>query len=350
MLNYLRFLLLPFSLIYGLITSIRNKLYDWGVFKSTKFELPIICIGNLVVGGSGKTPTTEYLVELLSDYKIAILSRGYGRKTKGFILADDEATAETIGDEPMQYYQKFDQVTVAVCEDRVKGINMLKADHDLILMDDAYQHRAVKAGFNILLFEFEKVLKRQYLLPAGNLREALSNYDRANAVLITKSPSPVNIVDQIEIRRKIDLTLEQRISFSSIKYGQATHLFSRESKADLTGNEIFLLTGIANPKPLFKYVEVYASRVHSYEYPDHYVFKREDLERLVRDFKSNPAKEKIIITTEKDSQRLLGDNLRDLLLNLPIFYLPIAITLAPKDKFTFDQNILNYVANNKRIS
>jgi len=346
MLNYLRLLLLPFSLIYGLITSIRNKLYDWGVFKSTKFDIPVICIGNLVVGGSGKTPTTEYLVELLSDYKIAILSRGYGRKTKGFILADDQATAETIGDEPMQYYHKFEKVTVAVCEDRVKGINMLKADHEVILLDDAYQHRAVKAGFNILLFEFEKVLKRQFLLPAGNLRESLSNYNRANAVLITKSPSPVNIVDQIEIRRKIDLTLAQRISFSSIKYGHAIHLFSREIKADLAGCEIFLLTGIANPKPLFQYLEGFSSRIHSHEYPDHYVFKREDVERLIRDFNSNPAKEKIIITTEKDSQRLLGDNLKDLLLNLPIFYLPIAITLAPKDKFTFDQNILNYVANN----
>jgi len=350
MLNYLRLLLLPFSLIYGLITSIRNKLYDWGVFKSTKFELPIICIGNLVVGGSGKTPTTEYLVELLRDYKIAILSRGYGRETKGFMLADNQATAETIGDEPMQYYHKFDKVTVAVCEDRIKGINMLKANHDVILLDDAYQHRAVKAGFNILLFEFEKVLKRQFLLPAGNLRESLSNYDRANAVLITKSPSPVNIVDQIEIRRKIDLTLEQRISFSSIKYGHAIHLFSNEIKTDLVGCEIFLLTGIANPKPLFQYLEGFSSQIHSYEYPDHYVFKREDIGTLIKDFKSNPTKDKIIITTEKDSQRLLGDNLKDLLLNLPIFYLPIAIALAPKDKFTFDQNILNYVANNKRIS
>ncbi len=350
MINILRYFLFPISLVYGLIILIRNKFYDWGIFKSTKFDLPIICIGNLAVGGSGKTPTTEYIVRLLKDKKIAILSRGYGRKTKGFILANDQATAETIGDEPLQYYKKFKNVTVAVCEDRVYGIKQLEANHDVVLLDDAYQHRAVKAGFYILLFEFAKILKWQFLLPVGNLREPLSNYNRTNAVLITKSPQPVNIVDQIEIRKKIDLELDQRISFSSIKYGDFVHLFSGEVKLDVSKYEIFLLTGIANPTPLFNYLSSFSSEVYQFEYPDHHVFSNKNIEDLINAFRASNKKEKIIITTEKDSQRLLGDNLRDLLLNLPIYYVPIEIELAPKDKFTFDQNILNYVANAKRIS
>jgi tetraacyldisaccharide 4'-kinase len=350
MINYLRLLLFPFAILYGFVILLRNKLYDWGIFKSTKFDLPVICIGNLVVGGSGKTPTTEYIVRLLTDYKIAILSRGYGRETKGFFLADKNSTAKTIGDEPMQYFQKFPTITVAVCEDRVKGINLLKDTHHVILLDDAYQHRAVKAGFNILLFEFDKLMKMQFLLPMGNLREPLRNYNRANAVLITKSPNPVNMVDQVEVRRKIDTNLNQRISFSSIKYGELTHLFTKEIKHDITSFEIFLLTGIANPKPLLVYLNQFSEHIHSFEYPDHHDFSQQDINDLIKAFNEHPAKEKIIITTEKDSQRLLGDNLTDLLLNLPIYYLPIEIELAPKDKFTFDKNILDYVASTKRIS
>ena len=349
MIGILRYFLFPLSIIYGFITFLRNKLYDWGIFKATKFDLPIICVGNLAIGGAGKTPTTEYLVRLLAGYKIAILSRGYGRKTKGFLLADENATSQSIGDEPMQYYHKFKHITVAVCEDRVYGINKLKEEHDVILLDDAYQHRAVKAGFNLLLFEFDKLLKWQFLLPMGNLRESFSNYHRANAVLVTKSPNPVNIVDQIDIRKKIDLTIEQRISFSSIKYGQLINLFTEETTDEIKGKIIFLLTGIANPKPLLKHLNEFSANIIQFEYPDHHDYSVEDLKALIVAFNEHPTKEKIIITTEKDSKRLLGDNLKDLLLDLPIFYLPIEIELASKDKFTFDKNILDYVANAKRI-
>ncbi|MGF1924988.1 MAG: tetraacyldisaccharide 4'-kinase [Bacteroidia bacterium] len=341
----LRYLLFPISIIYGLVTALRNKFYDWGIFKSITFDLPVICIGNLVVGGAGKTPTTEYLVKLLSNYKVAILSRGYGRKTTGFIRADKDSTAQTIGDEPMQYFQKFDSVTVAVCEDRVKGINQLKDTHDVILLDDAYQHRAVKAGFNLLLFEFDKLLKWQFLLPTGNLRESFSGYKRANAVLVTKSPTPVNIVDQINIRKKIDLTLEQRISFSSIKYGKLVHLLTSEPGPEIAAQTVFLLTGIADPKPLVAYLRQFTQTIVPFEFPDHYQFTNSDINKLVKAFADHPAKEKIIVTTEKDSKRLL----KDLLLNLPIFYLPIEVELAVKDKYTFDKNILDYVARAKRI-
>jgi len=349
MITILRYLLFPISIIYGFITQVRNKLYDWGIFKSTTFDIPIICIGNLVVGGAGKTPTTEYLVRLLADYKVAILSRGYGRKTKGFYVANELSTAQTIGDEPLQYYHKFSEVTVAVCEDRVYGINQLKSTHDVILLDDAYQHRAVRAGFNLLLFEFDKLLRWQFLLPTGNLRESFSGYHRAHAVLVTKSPVPVNIVDQINIRKKIDLSIEQRISFSSIQYGQLEGLFHKKMGPEINGQALFLLTGIANPKPLLTYLQQFSDEVISFQYPDHHQFTEDNIKGMVNAFHAHPSKEKIIITTEKDSKRLLGDNLRDLLLNLPIFYLPIEIELAKKDKFTFDKNILDYVASAKRI-
>ena len=350
MLTIIRYFLFPISIFYGFVTLFRNKLYDWNIFKSTKFDVPIICIGNLVVGGAGKTPTTEYLVKLLSDYKVAILSRGYGRKTKGFIVADWHATTQSIGDEPMQYYQKFEQVTVAVCEDRVYGINQLKNTHDVILLDDAYQHRAVKAGFNLLLFEFDKLLKWQFLLPTGNLREPFYGYDRADAVLITKSPVPVSMVDQMNIHKKIDLTSAQRISFSSIKYGQLIGLKNGQVGPQINGQVVFLLTGIANPKPLVKYLLGLSSTIIPFEYPDHHYFTRGNVNDLIKAFNEFNSQEKIIITTEKDSKRLLGDNLKDLLLNLPIFYLPIEIELAVKDKFTFDKNILNYVASTERIN
>ncbi|RZK57064.1 MAG: tetraacyldisaccharide 4'-kinase [Pedobacter sp.] len=350
MIKYLRLFLLPFSVIYGFIILIRNKLYDWGIFKSTKFDLPVICIGNLVIGGAGKTPTTEYLVRLLADYKMAILSRGYGRETKGFLLADENSTAKTIGDEPMQYFRKFKDITVAVCEDRVFGINQLKNNHDVILLDDAYQHRAVKAGFNLLLFDYASTQKFQFLLPAGNLREPWSNYNRAQAVLVTKTPLPLNMVDQIEVRRKIDTRIDQRISFSSIKYGNLVHLHTDETEEITAGNVIFLLTAIANPKPLEGYLAQFSKEILKFEYPDHHNFSSENINNLITAFYNHPGKQKIIITTEKDSQRLLDYNFADLLLNLPIYYLPIEIELAPKDKFTFDKNILDYVANHKRIS
>ncbi|MBY0244293.1 MAG: tetraacyldisaccharide 4'-kinase, partial [Sphingobacteriaceae bacterium] len=169
MLYYLRILLFPISMVYGAVTWLRNKCFDYGYLKATSFNLPVICVGNLVVGGAGKTPFTEYLAWLLKDYKVAILSRGYGRKTKGFLIATAKDTAQTIGDEPLQYFHKFKNITVAVCEDRVLGIRNLEQNHDVIILDDAYQHRYVKAGFNALLFDFKTFVKKQFLLRTGNL-------------------------------------------------------------------------------------------------------------------------------------------------------------------------------------
>ena len=341
-------MLLPFNAIYALVVSVRNKFFDWGIFKSTSFDLPIICVGNLAVGGSGKTPTTEYLVRLLSDYKVAILSRGYGRKTKGFILANDTATAETIGDEPLQYFRKFKNVTVAVCEDRVTGINQLKENHEVILLDDAYQHRKVKAGFNILLFEFAKIKGFQMLMPAGNLREPFSGVKRTQEVLITKSPQEIPVNVKQKISSKLNLNAQQGLAFAYINYQKLKQLYTGEEVDFNSNQEVFLLTGIANPTPLKQYLESKKVNIHSFEYPDHHLFTEKEIEALAKAFAAHPAKEKIILTTEKDGQRLLDNNLRDLLLNLPVYYLPIANEINAADKSRFDQKILDYVAHTQR--
>ncbi|WP_449439307.1 tetraacyldisaccharide 4'-kinase [Pedobacter steynii] len=351
MTKYLRLLLLPFSVVYGLIILIRNKLYDIGVFKQTTFNLPVICVGNLVVGGSGKSPVTEYLVNLFPDKRIAILSRGYGRKTTGYILADATATAESIGDEPMQFYNKFPNVTVAVCEKRVAGINHLKSNHDLIILDDAFQHRSVKPGFSILLFEYQKLLSMQFLLPAGNLREPFFGYHRAQALLITKGPENIEAHQKQTCIRKFDKDAQQNVSFSFLTYGNLTHLVSKaeQSLTSLSGNTmVFLLTGIANPMPLLWELQKYTKQINHSDYPDHYRFTVQNIQQLVNAFNNHPSEEKIIITTEKDAQRLLDDVLKELLLNLPVFYLPVKITLPEEDKATFDKKILDYVSSTTR--
>ncbi|KLT66066.1 tetraacyldisaccharide 4'-kinase [Pedobacter sp. BMA] len=352
-LNYLRLLLLPFSLIYGLAITLRKKLYDWGLMRSVKFDLPVICVGNLAVGGSGKTPTTEYLVRLLASYKIAILSRGYGRTTKGFVLADHNATALTIGDEPLQYYQKFDNVTVAVCEDRVAGIERLKENHDLVILDDAFQHRAVRAGLNILLFEFRKLGTLQFLLPAGNLRDVFSSRKRADVLLVTKSPVPLLHVAQQASINELQPNNTQKVLHSYLKYADLQHLYNEEESLPLDtikDYEIFLLTGIANPAPLIEELQKYSETIHHEEFPDHYAFKSEDIKRFKKAFESGIKKEKIIITTEKDSKRLKAAGFKDLLVNLPVYFLPIEVELFEEDKITFDELILNYVKSNRRNS
>lgn len=348
MIKYLRLLLFPFSILYGIAVFIRNKLYDFGLLKSTGFDLPVICVGNLVVGGSGKSPVTEYLVSLLSGYRIAILSRGYGRKTKGFILADATATAEQIGDEPMQFYRKFPQVTVAVCEDRVKGVSLLKDQHDVIILDDAYQHRAIRAGFYILLFEFEKLLNFQFLLPAGNLREAFGGYKRAQSILITKCPENINENEMQQCLARFPDFAGSGPAFSGLEYQDLIPLTGGKSISCSTitpDTAIFLLTGIANPRPLTKKLESHTPLLFHHDYPDHYHFSTSDIERLIKAFQTHPAKEKLIITTEKDAQRLLSDTLKELLLNLPVYYLPVKIGIRGADKITFDQNILDYVSS-----
>ncbi len=350
LINKLRILLLPFSLIYGLIILIRNKLYDWEILKSYSFNFPIICVGNLAVGGSGKTPTTEYLIRLLEGYKIATLSRGYGRKTKGFLLAEGNSTAETIGDEPLQYFRKFKNITVAVSEDRVEGVKKLMASHDVIILDDAFQHRRLKAGLNMLLFEFFKLRRPQFFLPAGDLRDAFSSRTRADLILVTKTP--LNILQDQRQRDKRALRIgeEQQVVHSFLKYRTLIHVFnsSQKSLEALAGADVYLLTGIANPKPLLKQIKILGGRVILHRYPDHHVFSFKEIEKLKADFLAGANEKKLIVTTEKDCQRLKTAVFENLLVDLPTYYIPMEVGIFDDDKDAFDRTILEYVESYTR--
>jgi tetraacyldisaccharide 4'-kinase len=351
MLKYLRLFLFPLSLIYGLIIIVRNWCYDLGILKSVQFDLPVICVGNLAVGGSGKTPVTEYLVNLLSGKKIAILSRGYGRNTRGFLLADATSTASTIGDEPMQYYNKFPLVTVAVCEDRVKGIRLLEKDHDLIILDDAYQHRRVKAGLYILLFEYASMFRMQWMLPTGNLREPFAGYRRADAILITKSPLAISSERKDYILNKFADAYKPRVHFAVINYAGYKPVFALSTYRAEALNEnttVFMLTGIANPLPLVQHLESQFKQVSPHCFPDHHRFSVAEISALVEAFKKDSAVDKCIITTEKDAQRLLDDNIKELLVDLPVFYLPIAVQMQAADQDKFNNHIIEYVSNRTR--
>ncbi len=343
--RYFRYLLLPFSLLYGLVTVIRNYFYDTRIFKSTGFKLPVIAIGNLEVGGAGKSPMTEYLIQLLkSQHKIATLSRGYGRQTKGFFYAGKNSTAKTVGDEPLQFKQKFPEITVAVCENRVAGVKKLLPDHDLILLDDAYQHRALKPGFSILLFDFGKIKEPHFLLPAGNYRENFSGKKRADMIVISKCPPDLSAAKQLEIKNRMLLLPHQNLFFTSIVYlpfkpflntGDAVFIDPKST--------LFVLTGIANPKPLLQHLRKQFAAVITHNYPDHHPFTSKNISKLVADFAACQMLNKAIITTEKDAQRLQEPKLQQLLAALPVFVLPIGISFLGDEAASFQQIIESYV-------
>ncbi|MFV0531102.1 MAG: tetraacyldisaccharide 4'-kinase [Flavobacteriales bacterium] len=331
-----RIILLPISIPYGIITYIRNKLYDQGILKSTSFNLPIICIGNLSIGGTGKTPHTEYIIHLLkNNYKTAVLSRGYGRKSKGYILADDHATSEVLGDEPLQFYSKFkNEITVAVDENRVEGIqNLIQTiAPEVILLDDAFQHRAIQAGFNIILTPFDDLFTEDHVLPAGNLREYPSGINRADVVIVTKCPVELNEYDKNHIISKIQAISALKIYFSYIEYDTKIYGQKTLDIKKIFNEKIILLTGIANPKPMMEYLKTKVEIVEHLSFPDHHNFTKKDISLI-----KEKTKNHIILTTEKDYMRLkfveLSEN--------PLFYLPIRIKLDKPDEF--DQMIKQYV-------
>ena len=347
----LRLILFPFTFLYGFIVILRNVLYDAGLFKSTKFDLPVISVGNLTAGGAGKTPMIEYLIHLLHNYdKIAILSRGYGRKTRGFYEVKPHSSVQETGDEPLQFKNKFPSLTVAVCEDRVTGIGNLKDAHDLILLDDAFQHRAVKAGFSILLFDYNNLMKWQWLLPAGDLREPLSGKKRADYIVITKTPVNLDAEGKKLVTDKVRPLKNQQIFFSYIHYGQLVSLTGALRPLDSISSHttVFLLTGIAFPVPLVNEVKKYTQNIHHHSYPDHHVFTPKNMIKLAEDFNNHSREDKIIITTEKDLQRLKSPGIKELLHGLPVYFLPVKAALHEPEKAAFDALILNYVTKHLR--
>ena len=342
--KYLRLLLFPFSLMYGLVIVMRNWLYDAGLLVSRGFDIPVIAVGNLEVGGAGKSPMTEYLIRLLkNEYKLATLSRGYGRITKGFLIADKTTNATQIGDEPAQFKHKFPEIAVAVCEKRVIGIEQLKADHDLIILDDAYQHRAVKPGLSILLFDCNSINQAQFLLPAGNLREPFSGLWRADVIVISKCAEDISDATQKKIANKINPLPYQQLYFTAISYlpfrdmaGSNTNVVIDDDTA------VFLLTGIANPTPLVDYIKTQTSNVIHHNYPDHHSFSLKNITKLANDFNTCQSQKKLIITTEKDAQRLGLHELREILNQLPVYIQPIGVKFLQHQQ-NFDQTVLNYV-------
>ena len=326
--------LLPFSPIYGLVTRVRNLCYDKGIFNSKSYSFPIICIGNLSVGGTGKSPMVEYLIDYLGkDHRVATLSRGYGRTTKGFHLLNTSDTAKIVGDEPLQFKNKFPEVHVAVDENRQRGIaELIKiVSPEVIILDDALQHRPVKAGLNILLTTYGKLYPDDLLLPAGNLREPISGANRADIILVTKCPRDLSESEQAKISRKLKLNPHQNLFFSYIDYSSEILNDDQSiSLESLHGKKISLVTGIANPQPLLEHLKGEKIDFEHLRFPDHYNFKDTDIENIIGE---------MILTTEKDYMRL-----RSLMKNQKLFYIPISLKFikgAEKFEKLIDQYILN---------
>jgi tetraacyldisaccharide 4'-kinase len=343
-----RILLLPFSFLYAIVVVIRNKFYDWHFFKSYTFNTPIISVGNLEVGGSGKTPLVEYLIKLLNgSHKLSTLSRGYGRKTKGFRWIDKNDEAYLSGDEPLQIKQKFPNISVAVCENRVEGIEKIKENHSLILMDDAYQHRAVIPGLSILLFDYNRLNSYRFLLPAGNYREPFSGRKRADIIIISKTPTQLSKEEQQLLKNKLKIKAHQKVFFSYIKYAsELNHLFlnhSLEVKNINKNTEVLLITGIAKPDLLLAEISKYTNLIKHHSYSDHHQFSTKNMLKLVKDFENINSNNKIIITTEKDAVRLKSEENRKFVENFPIYEWPIEAVFHTSESENFDKEILKYV-------
>ncbi|MFD1259018.1 tetraacyldisaccharide 4'-kinase [Mucilaginibacter terrae] len=350
MTKYLRWLLLPFSLVYGLVVIMRNWLYDAGIFTSRTFNLPVIAVGNLDVGGAGKTPMTEYLVRLLKDdHKLATLSRGYGRQTKGFLTATATSiTATELGDEPSQFHQKFPGITVAVSEKRAWGIEQLMNDHEVIVLDDAYQHRAVNPGFKILLLDYNRLNDPKLLLPAGNLREPFIGRYRADVMVVSKCPAGLT---QAQQQKALEVLLPlhyQQVYFTGITYLPLQNLEGQPVSKNIDSHTtVFLLTGIANAQPLLSYIKEHTLHVIHHNYPDHHQFSIKNIAKLAKDFNGCKAPKKVIITTEKDAQRLYEPQLLPQVKALPIWVLPIGIQFLNQQQQQFNNTIYNYVKQYK---
>lgn len=303
----IRILLFPFAVLYDIITSFRNLFYDNGIFKSEEFDIPVIAVGNLNMGGTGKSPQIEYLIKLLQkDKKVAVLSRGYKRKTSGFVLINEKHTALDVGDEPLQFFKKFSNIHVAVDANRMNGIQRLQQEvnPDVILLDDAYQHRKVKASFYVLLTKYGDLYSNDFLLPTGNLRESSRGAKRANLIVVTKCPEYLSATEKQRIIKRLRTHSDQQVFFSTISYDEATSGATKVLVSDLQDHEVILVTGIANPKPLLDYLSAQGCSFEHFNFPDHHNFTKEDIRQIRNAFGSLESVTKILLSTEKDYMRL----------------------------------------------
>lgn len=349
-----RLLLFPFALLFGCIVYVRNKLYDWGIFRSQKFDVGTIVVGNLSVGGSGKSPHIEYLVRLLKkEYSVAVLSRGYKRKTKGFRLAKQHATAHEVGDEPAQFKHKFRKQIVAVDEKRTRGIRkMMDIDPytDVILLDDAFQHRSVKPGLSILITDFHLPYFDDYLMPTGRLREHASGARRADIVIVSKCPKVVTPFTRRRFQEGLKLKDHQSLFFTKYKYGNLHRVFNGSEPPHKLKkySSIVMLAGIANPYPLEEKLGPYCNELVRLNYPDHYQYKKSDFERIKKAYDNIFTKNKIIITTEKDATRIRTAVGNEIIKDLPLYYIPVEVVFHKGQKQKFDSRILDYVEKDRR--
>ena len=345
-------LLAPLSWIYAIVLHIRHWLYDYGILKSKGFSVPTICIGNLSFGGTGKTPHTEYLIKLLKDKaNVAVLSRGYGRKSEGFIIADENSTYEQIGDEPLQYHLKFNDITVAVDNNRPHGVSSLmkmSKTPDVILLDDAYQHRKIKPGINILLTEYYSLYKKDMLTPAGNLRDVKSAAKRADIIIVTKSPRVLLPYDKRDVINIINAKPYQKVFFTYIDFQELKPINHTATDTKLSEmKSVYLFCGIANPYPLEDHLKRKYNTLITNYYNDHHSFTNGDIDVILDGFNSVIGKNKIIVTTEKDLMRLTNSSLINRFDNVPLFTIPIEVRFNDeKEEETFKYLILNYVGKN----
>lgn len=351
--------LYPFSLLYGLATSVRNALFENEIIPSTSFPIPIISVGNLAVGGTGKTPHTEFILSVLQeDWKIAVLSRGYKRKTKGFQLADEKSDSQTLGDEPFQIHQKFPGVTVAVDEKRVHGVKKLQSllpDLQVVVLDDAFQHRYIQAGLSVLLTDYSNIYTRDMLLPAGTLREWHSGSKRANIIVVTKCPSNISPIDMRIIESELKPENNQLLFFSSFVYKELVPVFPNDVMEKISieklrepDSGVMLVAGIVSPEPIVTYLQGFTKNIETQFFGDHHDFQPKDFNMIKERFNAMTATNKILIVTEKDAARLQSNPDFPDILKPNTYALPIQVEILHNQESLFIQKIKNYVVENSR--
>ena len=345
----MRRLLAPLAWLYALVLLVRHKLYDWGILKSVGFDVPTVCVGNLALGGTGKTPHTEYLIKLLKDKaRVAVLSRGYGRLSKGFVLAGESTSYADLGDEPLQYHLKFNDITVAVDEDRCDGVRKLMqlgTPPEVILLDDAFQHRKIRPGLNLLLTEYYSLYKKDMLVPAGHLRDVKSAAQRADIIMVTKSPRVLLPYDKRDVINLIDAKPYQKIFFTYIDFQGLKPVNETARQTSLQDvKSIYLFCGIANPYPLEDHLKRKFNTLITNYYSDHHSYNDDDIDVILSGYKNVIGNNKIIVTTEKDLMRLTNSSYICKFDNVPLFTIPIEVRFNNKDEEqTFNNLILNYV-------
>lgn len=342
-----RLVLFPFAILFGLILRVRNLLYDKGYIKSTHFNLPIINVGNISVGGTGKSPMVEFLIDQLkTSYAIATLSRGYKRRTKGYLLADKTTTAVELGDEPMQFHLKHPDIAVAVGEERIVAVPQLlydKPNTQVIILDDAFQHRAITAGFSIILTNYDDLYTRDFYLPTGDLRDNPSSAKRADCIIVTKCPADLTKAQADTITKEIKPLPHQHVFFTSIQYGEPYHILTQENIHLNKEMEVLLICGIANPKPLTNYIMDHAFTYEAMYYHDHHIFTIDELREMRARFAKIRQEKKIMLTTEKDAVRLIKFN--EELASMPLYVLPITVHFLFEGASVFTTLMHNFIEN-----